>query len=74
MRFFMPHLLACTGCSCDDRLGFFLSAFGLALNLRNRGDVISRTTDGIRAAHALFCHNNHLWVSIPRRGEVIPMG
>ena len=36
---FVPHLLICAGGSRDDRICFFLTVFGLALNLGDRGSV-----------------------------------
>ena len=41
---FVPHLLICTGGSHNDGICFLLAAFGLALNLGDRGTLISHST------------------------------
>ena len=62
---FVPHLLICAGGSRNDGICFFLTAFGLALNLGDRGKVISRPTGHIGMGHTFLCHNHHLCASIP---------
>ena len=69
---FVPHLLVCAGGSRDDRICFFLTAFGLALNLGDRGSLISRPTGHIGMGHTFLCHNHHLCASIPHCGWSIP--
>ena len=68
---FVPHFLICAGGSCDDRICFFLTAFGLALNLGDRGSLISRPTGHIGMGHIFLCHSYHLCVSIPRNLQII---
>lgn len=70
---FMPYLLGCTGCSGDDGICFFLTAFCFALNLGDRGSIIFYPTGYIRVFHAFLCHSNHLGVSIPHREQRIPI-
>ena len=51
---FVPHLLVCAGGSCDDRIYFLLAAFGFALNLGNRGSLISRSTSHVGMGISFF--------------------
>ena len=69
---FVPHLLICIGCSRNDGICFLLAAFGLALELGNRGEFISRPTSHIGMGHTFLCHNYHLCVSIPRNKQTMP--
>lgn len=46
----MPYLLICAGGSCNDGIRFFLAAFGLALNLGDRGSV----NMGSNLMHSMF--------------------
>ena len=54
---FMPHFLIYAGGSSDDRICFFLTAFGLALNLGDRGNLISWPTSHIGMGHTFFSIN-----------------
>ena len=69
---FVPYLLICTVGSGNDGIGFFLAALCLALNLGDRGDIISRSTSHIGMGHIFLCHSNHLRVSIPHWSQTIP--
>ena len=69
---FVPHLLICIGCSRNDGICFLLAAFGLALELGNRGEFISRPTSHIGMLHIFLCHSNHLCVSISHWLQTIP--
>ena len=71
-RLFVPYLLTCAGGSRNDGICFFLAALGLALNLGDRGSLISRPTSHIRMGHIFLCHSDHLWVSIPRNKQTMP--
>ena len=51
-RFLVPHLLLCTGGFREDGLCFFLAAFGLALDLGDRGNIIFRSPGHIGMGYA----------------------
>ena len=67
--FLVPDLLLRAHGSCDDRVGFFFSAFGFSLESWDKGLVFWGSFVDLGAFHTLLCHHNHLGISMRRQGQ-----